>query len=429
MIYQKPVENGKDFRVVAIKLIKKANKLLEEVIRDTEASDNRAKIHKVHWTERHRLQVLLEAAEETQKSAPNIIIAPWFLAELAATLEIVSKWRKSPYWPDIEKSLKDKEAFDHTIAMLHVAEHLKMGGHGVQVVKEGVEPSPDLMLKAIGGTQETVVIECYQPAALRGKPSKLNSKEAENIVETSMKKARRQIGSDKPGIIAICGYNQSAHNLKVLRQVAEKRLSKTERVNFCGFWLIMLGVTFRQLGDKISFQASRSAEFIRSPAYFGKVDIEARIPAGHPNLIKGDLRDLTTDALISGNIEKELHHIETSLPNMVDVSHVKVIKLDIIQEPKELSRSVIHGRGSKVPPLFLGQGNINYQCSQCGVVLAERIWKQSLSNIVIQCTKCQSYNETATLSLPDYPTVMISRGNFYFSDAVKLKSGRCLRGE
>jgi len=429
MIYQKPVENEKDFRVVVSKLIKEANKLLKEVIRDTEASDNRAKIHKAHWTERHRLQVLLEAAEETQKSAPNIVVAPWFLAELAATLEIVSKWRKSPYWPDIEKSLKDKDACDHTIAMLHVAEHLKMGGHNVQIVKEGVEPSPDLMLKAIGGTQEMVVIECYQPVALRGKPSKLNSKNAENIVENSMKKAKRQIGSDKPGIIAICGYNQSAHNLEMLRQVAEKRLSKTERVNFCGFWLIMLGVTFRQLGDRISFQASRSAEFIRRPAYFGKVDIEARIPADHPNLIKGDLRDLTTDALTSGNIEKELNHTERSLPNMVDVSRVKVIKLDIIQEPKELSRSVIHGRGSEVPPLFLGHGSINYQCSQCGVVLAERIWKQSLSNIVIQCPKCQSYNETVSLSLPDYPAVMISRGNFYFSDTVKLKSGRCLRGE
>lgn len=214
MINQLPVESGKDFRVVVNELISETNELLPEVIRDTEASDNRAKRHKAHWTGRHRLQVLLEAAEETQKSAPNTIVAPWFLVELAATLDIVRKWKQSPRWPDIEKSLKDKETFDHTIAMLHVAEHLKMDGHYAQVVKEGLEPSPDLMLKAKGGTQDTVVIECYQPAALGGKPSKLDSKDAESIIETSMKKARRQIGSDKPGIIAICGYNQLAYGVE-----------------------------------------------------------------------------------------------------------------------------------------------------------------------------------------------------------------------
>ncbi|MGD0779996.1 MAG: hypothetical protein ABR954_04340 [Dehalococcoidales bacterium] len=429
MKYQKPIENGREFREVVSELISGANELLGEVIRDTKLSDNRAKAQKTHWTERHRLQVLLEAAEETQKSAPNTIVAPWFLAELAATLDVVRKWRQNPCWPDIEKYLKDREVFNHTIAMLHVAEHLKMGGHDVQVVKEGLEPSPDLMLKAIGGTQEMVVVECYQPAALRGKPLKLNSKDAENIVETSMEKAKRQIGSDKLGIIAICGYNQSAHNLKMLGQVAEKRLYKTERVNFCGFWLIMLGVTFHQLGNKISFQASRSAEFIQSPAYFGEVDIVAEVPTNNPNLIKGNLRDMTTDALVSGNMEKELSDAETALPNLIDIPRIKAIKLNIIQKPEGLTRSVIHGKGSNLPPLFTGQSNINYHCGQCGVVLVEHAWKQSLNNIVIQCPKCQLYNETAILSLRDYPTVLLSRGDFYFSNAVKLKPGRCLRGE
>ena len=414
---------------LASQLIQEANKLLREVIQDTEASDNRARSQKAHWTERHRLQVLLEAAEETQKSAPNTIVAPWFLAELAATLDIVRKWRQSPRWPDVEKSLKDKEAFDHTIAMLHVAEHLKMDGHNVQLVKEGLEPSPDLMLKASGGTQDMVVIECYQPAALRGKPSKLDSKEAESIIETSMKKARRQIGTDKPGIIAICGYNQSAYNLKVLRGVAEKRLSKTDRINFCGFWLIMLSVVLTRRKSSLSFQPARSAEFIRSPAYFGRVDIVDRVPTDYPNLIKSELTDITTDALISGNIKTELRHIEPSSPKEVEVYRTKAVKLKVVQEPEQLSRCIIHGRGSKVPPLFTGEGNINYQCAACGVTLAERVWKQSLSNIVIQCPACQSFNETTMLSLPDYPRVQITRGGYYFSDAVRLKSGRCLCGE
>jgi hypothetical protein len=305
MTKQMPKKNKKDVRAMANGLINDANRLLGEVIRDTKPSDERANAQKTHWTKRHRLQVLLAAAEETRKSAPNVVIAPWFLTELAATLNTVRKWRQKPIWSDIETCLKDKEAFNHTIAMLHVAEHLNMSGHNAQVVKEGLKPSPDLILKAQGGTRESVVIECYQPIALCGEVSKLDSTKAENIIETSMRKARRQIGRDIIGIIVICGYNQSTHNLRLLRQAAENRLSKTDRINLCGFWLIMLGVKLDQRGDKLSFQAIRSAEFIRNPSYFGTVQIDDSVPINNPNLIKNRLIDVSTDVLESGNIRKE----------------------------------------------------------------------------------------------------------------------------
>lgn len=417
----------KDYKSEINRLITEADELLGEVLRDTEPSDSRAKIQQAHWTKRHRLQVLLEAAKENQKN-PNAIVAPWFLAELAGTLDIVRRWKGSPQWPDIEKSLEDRDAFNHTIAMLHVAEHIKMGGHDVRIVKEGNEPSPDLTLNASGGTQDTVVIECYQPEALSGKPLNLDNKEAENIIETAMKKAKRQIGDDKPGIIAICGYNQPVYNLRLLKQAAEKRLSKTERVNFFGVWLMTVGVIFKRQGRELSFQATRSAKFIQNPAYFGKVDIVVSEPTNHPNLVRDNLRDITTDALVSGDAGRELRDDEAQKTNTVKVSYKKAVKLKIIQKPGELTRSVIHGTGSKVPPLFKGQGNINYQCGQCGAVLAEHAWKQSLCNIVIQCPKCQSYNETSTIAYSDFPTVKLTRGNFNFSDAVILKPGRCLQG-
>jgi hypothetical protein len=105
----------------------------------------------------------------------------------------------------------------------------------------------------------------------------------------------------------------------------------------------------------------------------------------------------------------------------------KVMNLKMIKEPKDLSRTVVHGKGSKVPPLFMGKGNINYQCGKCRVALAKKIWKLSLSNIIIQCPQCQSYNETAIFSLSDYPRILTpviySRGNLYLSKPVFLKSG------
>jgi len=424
-----PEDSGEYFKTVVDRLIEEACLLLEDVLKATEASDSRAKAQKAHWTERHRLQVLLEAAVETQKSLPSTIVAPWFLAELRGTLDVVRRWQQSPYWPNIEKSLKDKDAFDHTIAMLHVAEHLEWGGHKVEIVKEGISPSPDLTLRAIGGSQDAIVIECYQPAVLRGKPSELVTKEAENIVKKSMEKAKRQIGAEIPGIIAICGYNQSSSNLRVLEEVAEKRLSITDRTSFGGFLLIKLGVTFSREGDKLSFTTTRSAEFIRNPAYFGRIDIEAKVPKDNPNLIKSELTDILTDALVSGNTKALLPKAEHGRREGVYPRRAKAIKLTVVKEPEALGRSIVHGKGEKVPPLFLSEGNVDYQCGQCGVLLAERIWKFSLSNVVIQCPLCNSYNETAILQLRDYPTVLITKGNYYFSNAVRLKAGRCLRGK
>lgn len=423
-------ENSEEIATTVNKLIQEAYELLADTIDATKATDDRAKRQRVDWTDRHRLHVLLEAAEDTRRSLPVTIVAPWFLAELRATLDIVRRWQEKPCWQDIEKSLNDAESFAHTIAMLHIAEHLEWGGHKVEVVAEGEKPSPDLMLRAIGGSRDTVVIECYQPSALCGKPSDLSPEDAEKIVKKAMEKAKRQVGSEMPGILAICGYNQSSRSLETLRETVENRLSKTDRTNLCGIWLVMLGVEFKTERDKISFRATRSAQFIRNPSYFGRVDIEAKEPSNHPNLIKSPLMDITTDRLLSGEVKPmPVNHAGPTLAKEARTRATKVKRLNIIEKPKVLSRSVVHGVGNKVPPLFIGEGNIDYQCGQCGTVLAKCAWALSMSNIVIECPRCHSYNEIPTLPYADYPTVQIMKGNYNFSDAVRLKAGRCLMGE
>lgn len=191
-------EHRDEIEVTVNKLIQEAYELLVDVIDATKATDDRVKRRGVNWTQRHRLHVLLEAAEDTRRSLPGTIVAPWFLAELRATLDIVRRWKEKPCWQDIEKSLKDPGSFAHTIAMLHVAEHLEWGGHKVEIVSEGEKPSPDLMLRAIGGSQDVVVIECYQPSPLCGKPSDLSTEEAEKIVKRSMKKPDVRLATRYP---------------------------------------------------------------------------------------------------------------------------------------------------------------------------------------------------------------------------------------
>ena len=122
----------------------------------------------------------------------------WFLAELKATLEVIRRWKDDPRWRDIEPSLKDKNHFTHTIGKLRVAEHFIMCGHKAEIVPRGREASPDLRIRAIGGAQEWLYVECYQPSAFRGKLGKTSESVLDKIVSKSMAKARRQF---KKGIL------------------------------------------------------------------------------------------------------------------------------------------------------------------------------------------------------------------------------------
>jgi len=66
------------------------------------------------------------------------------------------------------------------------------------------------------------------------------------------------------------------------------------------------------------------------------------------------------------------------------------IKLKIIPEPSEGTRTVMK---PKVVPAFKGDGDTDYVCGQCGVVLADKMRQGQVQNIVVRCPKCGKYNE------------------------------------
>lgn len=428
-------ENKNALKIIVEGLIQEAYELLSETLSATKEADDKAKQQGASWTYRHRLHVLLEAAEETRKGLPEVVVDPWFLAELKATLDIVRRWQVKPSWREIEPSLKDPSHFKHTILKLHVAEHLEGGGHRVEIVPRGQNASPDLIVYAIGGTQDPVYIECYQPNALCDRPSDISAKEAKSIIEKSMKKAKRQLDNKTPGILAICGYNQSRNNLENLRHAIESRLQKTSRPNLVGILLMMLGVMLHKNKDNISFTSIRSANFIHNPSYFGRVGIEAKVPDDDPQLIKEPLIDISTDDLTSGDINLVISLASAGNVSPTPVKNVRrkitrQRKLDIIEKPKQSSRVVVHGVSNKVPPLFEGTGNIDCLCGQCEAILAKHVWNQSISNIVVECPICQSYNEFSPLpDSSDYNRILLTKGNYNFSEAIKLIRGVCVEGQ
>jgi hypothetical protein len=146
---------NKELALVIDQLIEEATSLFVKIIEKTKTSDNRSKTQHSKWAERHRLNVLIDAALETRKTlTKNTVVAPWFLAELKATIDVIRNWRDCPQWNEIEPSLVNPENFTHTIAKLQIAEFLKREGHSVMIVPKRDTASPDLMIRAIGGTQD-----------------------------------------------------------------------------------------------------------------------------------------------------------------------------------------------------------------------------------------------------------------------------------
>jgi len=389
-----------ELEILIDKLIQDTNDLLSAVIEKTKSSDDRARLQKAKWTERHRLHVLLEVAKETRKSLPKAIVAPWFLAELKATLEVVRRWHDKPIWKEIEPSLVNSTHFTHTIAKLHIAEGLMSAGHKVEIIPRGENASPDLKVQAIGGTQDWIHIECYQPKVLQGRPSNISTEEAEKIVKQSMSKAKRQLGKKTPGIFAICGYNQSKTNLENLRRAVESRLQRTIRLNLCGILMATLDIVYKKNKIKTSFTPKISLEFVNNPSYFGRVDINTSM-----------LKERERAKSSFGNIREE--------------------KLILIEVPTPKRRAVIYGESNEVLPLFKGQGNINYLCGKCEAKLAERVWNLSISNLVVKCPYCQSYNDFPNLDIDNYPIkgrIAFAKQNFPFSQTLVLKQGICIVG-
>lgn len=412
------------------RLIKQAYDLLSDVIDKTKASDEKAKKHRLNWTKRHRLHVLLDAAQETRRLlAKNIVVAPWFLAELKATVNVIDRWRDDPLWKDIKPCLVNSTHFTHTIAKLWIAEHLKSAGHKVKIVPKGEKASPDLTVQAIGGLQDWIYIECYQPSHLSG-GKKVTTKHIENIVKKALKKAKSQLDETKPGILALCGFNQPKEVVEHLKQAAAKRLQETDRQNLCGILLVMLGVMAKRSEKGLSFTPIISVDFISNPSYFGRIEIVSFTSRDDPHLIKEPLIDTSTEALLRKKLTPEyVKKEDLKSDNTLQIQTIREEKLKVIEKPPANTRVIFYSQ--TVAPMFIGEGNINFLCGVCNTILVERAWKNSFSDIVIKCPSCQSYNEfpkIKEIKIQLLGTLPFENGDYLLETAVKLRRGVCLFG-
>ncbi len=66
------------------------------------------------------------------------------------------------------------------------------------------------------------------------------------------------------------------------------------------------------------------------------------------------------------------------------------LKTRVIPKPKEGTRAVLI---PKTLPAVRGNGDTNYECGGCGVVLLERIAPGQIKGLVFQCPSCSAFSE------------------------------------
>ena len=415
--------------------------LLGFVIKKAGPADERARLAKSEWTERHPLLVLIQAARESLRLLPGSVREPWLLAQLSACLEVVRKWKEDPGWKGVEPCLVKASDFSHVISMLILAERIKAWGHKVQLVSHGRHASPDLRVQAVGGKQEWLQIECYQPRPLSGKPLRLSLADAYKITQEAMKKARAQLGNETPGIIALCMYNQPRSNIDLLKKIVEARLRETSRSSLAGFILMCRNNLQTSQEGSLSFSPVITLDFLQNPAYFGVVGIGSDVPKDSPGSLIGPAINERLNEIIVNDfvllqramqLTPEVQDSDLTLHNEAAVVSTKIEKLPILESPIR-DRAIFSWSGDKYSVYFEGEGNVDFLCGNCGTTLARRIWKLSCNNIVVQCPTCGSYSEFPPQESSTYlktSNVAIEAGDSSYrcSTTIVMKRGICLIG-
>lgn len=352
-----------------------------------------------------------------------------------------SKMEGRPGLERIEPYLVNASDFSHMISMLILAERLKTWGHQVQIVSDGRHASPDLLVQAVGGKQNWLQIECYQPRPLSGKPLSLSLADAHKITKEAMKKARAQLGGETPGIMALCMYNQPRSNIDLLKKIVEARLRETSRSSLAGFILMCQNNLQTSQEGSLSFSPVITLDFLQNPAYFGVIEISSDVPKDSPgSLIGPAIEERLNEIIVSDFVllqramqrMPEVQDSDLTLHPEVAVVPMKIEKLPILENPIR-DRAIFSWSGDKYSVYFEGEGNIDFLCGNCGTTLARRIWKLSCNNIVVQCPTCGSYNEFLPQESSTYlktSNVAIEAGDSSYrcSTTIVMKRGICLIG-
>jgi hypothetical protein len=241
----------------------------------------------------HRLLQLMDRVEASAHSLreddiPQVDAAA--LIELRSAVTVLKRWQRDPAWPALIRSMREPTSYAHTIITLVVASALTDQGNGVALeAAEAVQSQRTADLRLAIGALDRFDVEVKSPTALQDPLPALGARQAKKLVQRLLKKSaagsRRQLGSERPGLLAIGGFNMSPSHLDMLERASAGALASTtaRRPLLAGILIVTCGFSldnFTQASSGLfvpseepSIQDLNLVRFIRNRGYTGSVTV------------------------------------------------------------------------------------------------------------------------------------------------------------
>ena len=120
------------------RLADEVRSLLGSVLADTSESDLRYQRARADWWVRHRLRVLIEAADRVSKGPTATERDLRFVSELASTMAVIRPLVRLPMWLKIVHALTYE--YNHAVIALHFAAAFESQGMRATLVDSAAHP-------------------------------------------------------------------------------------------------------------------------------------------------------------------------------------------------------------------------------------------------------------------------------------------------
>jgi hypothetical protein len=221
---------------------------------------------------RHGLMVLVDnlkrANEPPVKGRDDPAVAA--IAEAVSVLRLLERWRGHPMWATLIKQMEDGTRYEHNVILLLVASLLEDYGNGVNINEDLETPTADLHLVTGPGSNWRAAVEIKTPQALLDRSDDLTPEEAFEIVETAIRKTRKESDGQlslHTGILALGGFRLSTPAVNTLEAAAhrylEDRARAGRRKQLMAIVIASVGFGFERSTDN-----ERPKDYLRTGLYY-----------------------------------------------------------------------------------------------------------------------------------------------------------------
>jgi hypothetical protein len=191
-------------------------------------SEERSIISRSHMSDSHpfaRAVAVLAARSDADYLGQEHFV---YAREMVMCMNLLARWENHPLFDEVVRGIINE--YHHTITMLICASHLSDAGNSIGIERTSKEKNT-VDLYIYFGRGRKMPIEVKAPRDLQNNTDDRERMFIKTRLDGVIKKARRrkQIGKDRPGIIAVGYRARSSHVLKAVKLEVQRLLKNDGR--------------------------------------------------------------------------------------------------------------------------------------------------------------------------------------------------------